>query len=409
MTNTKLDTINIENKDDIYYLDDLNFQDKTVIIRVDYNVPIKDNKVQDSTRIIKSLETIKFLQGKAKKIILMTHLGRPQGYDSTLRLDIVAKQLQEVLKNNNISLDVVKLDDCIGNLVKNKIAQTKNNDIVLLENLRFYSQEKENDEIFSKELASLADIYVNDAFGTSHRAHSSTHGITKFISECCAGRLLEKEIKSLSRIISNPKKPFISIIGCAKIKDKLGAIKSLLKNSDYVLFGGAIVFSFLKLKGLEIGKSYYEENTQIITELINNYDSKIILPTDFIVTSDLKKQTQIQTVAFDKIPKDSLGVDIGPESVKLFLSKIKTAKTICWNGPMGVFEIPPFDNATNEIAQTISQMKNQAFSVIGGGDTVSSIKKYDHNLFGHISTGGGAFLEFVEGRILPGIQVLKKK
>jgi len=392
---------------DFYFIEDLDFENKRVLIRVDYNVPIRDSKVIDSTRIIESLSTIKSIKSKAKKIILMTHLGRPKGFDPNFKLDIVAKELQKILQDQKIDLKVLKLDDCIGSLVKKKIDESKDDEVILLENLRFYEQEKQNDDVFAKELSKFADIYINDAFGTAHRAHASTHGVTKFVTEVCAGNLLKKEILGLNKVINNPQKPFVSIVGCAKIKDKLGAIESLLQKSDEVLFGGAIVFSFLKQKGYEIGKSFYEDNSDIIKDLMTKYSDKIILPKDFIVTDNVESKNMIKEVEFDKIPKDMIGVDVGSKTTKYFIDELIKAKTILWNGPLGIFEIEEFAKSTNAVAEYISN--SNSFSVIGGGDTVAAIKEFSKNSFSHISTGGGAFLEFIEGKILPGLEVLLKK
>lgn len=394
---------------DIKNLKDYDFKDKKVIVRVDYNVPIDDlGNVTDNTRIIASLDTIKYLNNNKSKIILMSHLGRPKGIDDKLRMNNIAKEIQKILDEKKIWLTVIKLDDCIGEDIKKRIDSSKGNEIFLLENLRFYVEEEKNDDSFSKMLSEIADCYVSDAFGTVHRAHASTHGITKYIPSF-AGFLVEKEVMALSNIMENPKRPFYAIIGCAKIKDKLNAIQSLLEKSDKVFFGGAIVFSFFKSLGYEIGKSICEEDLTDIKNIYEKYKDKIILPNDIIVTEDIKKHEKIITVDFDKMPNDMIGVDIGESSIKKFIEQLNNAKTIVWNGPMGIFEIEEFSNGTNYLADFISKLKEKnVFTIIGGGDTVSAISKFNFDNFSHVSTGGGAFLEFIEGKELPGISVLKK-
>jgi phosphoglycerate kinase len=390
-------------------IENADFNNKKVIVRVDYNVPIDDSgKITDNTRILASLDTIRLLDEKNAKIILISHLGRPEGFDSKLKLDVVAKELQNLLDENKIWLTVTKLNDCIGDEVKRSIDSSGDGRIYLLENLRFHPEEEKNDSMFSSKLASLADNYVSDAFGTVHRAHASTEGISKYLPSF-AGLLVEREALSLSNVTENPKKPFIAIIGCAKIKDKLNAVQFLLEKADKVIFGGAIVFSFFKSQGHEIGKSICEKDLSKIDELLKKYRSKIILPKDIVVTDDVKNPTRFFTVDFDKIPQDMIGVDVGTKSIDYFKKELSSAKTVIWNGPMGVFEVDEFAKGTDSLAEYISHMKEKGtFTVIGGGDTVSAVSRFNPDMFSHISTGGGAFLEFIEGKDLPGIKVLKK-
>ncbi|MBN2880952.1 phosphoglycerate kinase [Candidatus Woesearchaeota archaeon] len=382
------------------------FTNKRVIVRVDYNVPLKNNEVKDNTRIKRSLDTIKLLNQKGAKIILMSHLGRPKGIDESLRLNPVKEELQKLLNESNINLTVIKFDDCIGEDIKNRINNSNEKEIFLLENLRFHKEEKENDDNFAKQLSELADCYVSDAFGTVHRAHASTQGISKYIPSF-AGLLVEAEVKGLSPLVEEPNRPFVAIIGCAKIKDKLNAVKFLLQKADKVIFGGAIVFSFFKANGLEIGKSICEEDLTEIKQLIADYGNKIVLPTDIVVADNIESPTKIQTVNFEQMPSDLIGVDVGEQSIILFKETIKEAKTICWNGPLGIFEKEEFAKGTNEFAKYLATKKD-AYTVIGGGDTVSAVKPQGVENFTHVSTGGGAFLEFLEGKVLPGIEILLK-
>ncbi len=365
---------------------------KRVLIRVDFNVPLDNyGHVKDDTRIKKALPTINYVLENNGKVILMSHLGRPkEEIVPELKMDTVSHTLSMLLNER-----IVKLDDCINVFIPNT-------DVVMLENLRFYKEEKENNENFAKKLAKHADIYVNDAFSVCHREHASVSAITKFIPSY-SGLLLEKEIEMLS--LKNIKKPFIAILGGAKISTKIGVIKNLLKKVDYLLLGGAMIFTFYKSKGLEIGNSLFEESeVKNVRELMQN--KKLILPKDVVVAKEKEPKSKSKTVSYNNIPKDWIGLDIGEKSIKEFKSKIKKAKTIFWNGPMGYFEAEKFAEATNEITKTIAESK--AFSIAGGGETISAIN--NNNLkdkFGFISTGGGAALKFIEGKKLPGIEALK--
>jgi len=364
---------------------------KRVLLRVDYNVPLKGTKVSDNTRIKASLPTIKQLLKKgAKQIIIVTHLGRPKGkFNAEFKLDPIAKELEKLLKRK-----VVKTDD-IETIEKSKI--------IMLENIRFQPGEKKNDSKLAKMLASIADIYVNDAFGVSHRKHMSVHAITKYLPSY-AGLLLQKEYETITNILSKPKRPFIALIGAAKIKGKIDIISSLLKKVDAVLLGGGIIFTFYKSIGINIGKSLCD-NSELKTakKILLNSNKKLILPTDVNVASSLKSKGK--DVSINNIAKNKAGYDIGRETIESYKEILSKAKTIIWNGPMGVAELPAFAKGTKELTKVMGKNKK---IIVGGGDTVAIIKKMKlENKFTFISTGGGAFLDLVSGKKLPGIEVLK--
>lgn len=371
---------------------DMNFDDKRVLVRVDFNVPQDaDGKIISDNRIKESLPTIKYiLEHSCKQVILMSHLGKPDGkVIDKLKMDNVADRLEKLLGTT-----VVKLDDCID-------VDPKDAKIVMLENLRFHPEEEKNDEAFAKKLAILADIYVNDAFGTMHRAHASTAAITKFLPGCI-GFLVEKELNHLD--LSNPERPFIAILGGAKISTKFGVIKELLKKVDYLLLGGAMVFTLYKAKGYNVGKSLYEE--QFLTEakmLLTN--EKIILPDDIVVAKALDAASETMVVPEFDMPDGWIGLDIGHESVLLFKDYINKSKTIFWNGPLGYFEIAKFAESTNQIAEYLADSGKKV--IIGGGDTEDAVLPWKHR-FTHVSTGGGASLEFISGKELPAIRALKE-
>ena len=371
---------------------DFNFDNKRVLIRVDYNVPIDENgEIVSDTRIKESLPTIRYIiEHNAKQILLMSHLGKPDGkIVEKLKMDKIAERLEKLL-----DMPVLKVDDCIDI----KIPDAK---IIMLENLRFHAEEEKNDEHFSERLSKLADIYVNDAFGTMHRAHASTVGITKFLPGC-VGFLVEKELKYLT--LKDPERPFVAILGGAKISTKIPVIKELIKKVDYLLLGGAMIFTLYKAKGFEIGKSLYEE--EYLTEakmLLNN--EKIILPDDIVCASAISANAEITIVPEDIIPKDFIGLDIGPDSVKLFEIYIDKAKTIFWNGPLGYFEIDKFGESTRQIAEYLAESEKTV--IIGGGDTEDAIKPWKEK-YTHVSTGGGASLEYISGKELPSIKALKE-
>jgi phosphoglycerate kinase len=367
-------------------------KDKRVLIRVDFNVPLSHGKITDLTRIRSAIPTIKYiLSKKAKRVILVSHLGRPNGKDPSCSLSVLVGALSKLLKVKVQLLD--SLDD-------SKCKQR----VVLLENIRYFPQEEANDPVFAKQLASLCDVYVNDAFGTAHRAHASTAGICSYVKGYI-GLLMQQELHELSKV-KKPKKPLISIIGFAKISDKIALLETILKLSDVVLIGGAVAFTFAKAKGYQTGTSLVEDSTIVLChQLLQKYAKKIVLPVDVICAKSPEDYIQ-NTVQFDSIPFDQCGYDIGPQTVALFSQYIKKAKTVFWNGPLGLFEVPPFNTSTIALAKVLA--KSTAISVIGGGDTVSAIEQSGYaKKMSHISTGGGASLAFIE-RELEAIVALSK-
>lgn len=372
---------------------------KRVLVRVDFNVPIDaSGSITDDNRIREALPTINYILGKgAKQVILMSHLGKPKGFDAKLSMDNVAKRAGELLKT-----DVAKLDDCVDV----KLPASK---IVMLENLRFHAEEEKNDPEFAKKLAKNADVYVNDAFGTCHRAHASVHAITKFLPSY-AGFLIEKEVSIMSRALENPKKPFVAIMGGAKVSDKIEVINNLLPRVDFLLIGGAMMFTFYKAIYLETGKSLVEiDKLGLAAQLIKN--KKIMIPEDVVIAEKADEGSAMKTVALSAIPKEWIGLDIGNNTIASYASIIRKAKTIVWNGPMGMFEIKRFAKGTEEIAKAVADatQNNNALSIIGGGDSAAAIDELGlKNKVTHVSTGGGASLEFLSGKELPGIKVLEK-
>jgi phosphoglycerate kinase len=382
-----------------FSIEDFSFKNKVVLLRVDFNVPIKNGKILDDKRIKAAVPTIKYLIKKNAKIVIMSHLGRPDGkFSEELMLEPVGERLEKLLGSK-----VMTLKDCTGIVAESGIEKLKPGEIAMLENLRFYKEEEKDDDEFGEKLAKLGDLYVNDAFAVSHRANASVHSITKFLP-CCAGFLLQKEIDMLSAITENPKKPFIAILGGAKVSDKIGIIENLLKRVDKLLVGGAMMFTFLKAQGLEIGKSKVEDDKlDIARKLLSN--QKIILPIDVVIAVEAKESAKAKTVLVQDMSKYMIGLDIGKDTVKYFGTIIKNSKTIFWNGPLGMFEIKKFAKGTNDIAKIVS--KTKAVSVIGGGETAAAVDKFKSKIT-HISTGGGASLEFVEGKKLPGIKALEE-
>lgn len=375
-------------------------KERTAIVRVDFNVPLKNKRIQDDKRIRSAIPTIKHLLKLKSKIVLMSHLGRPKGkYDPELSLRPVAKRLENLLKRK-----VVFIKEPLGPEVQEKIENSKDK-IFLLENIRFYKHEKKNDKKFGEDLAKLADIYVNDAFGTCHRAHASTEAITHFIPSY-AGLLVEKEIKELSKALK-PKKPLIIIIGGLKVSDKIGVIKNFLNKAKYVLIGGAMAFTFLKAEGYEVGKSIVEKDRITLAKfLMKKGKNKIVLPVDAVTAKKVESKSKASIHTIDDMPKGELGLDIGPATVKLFKEIIKKGNTIVWNGSMGVNEIPQFSKGTEEIGKALA--KSKAVTIVGGGDTISAVNKLGiEKKLTHVSTGGGASLEFLEGKTLPAIKALK--
>lgn len=389
-------------------LKDSELKGKRVLVRVDFNVPLdKQRHITDDRRIRESLPTINFLSGKGVKTILMSHLGRPSGITEELRLDPIGQKLSELLNRK-----ILKLDDCIGEEVEAGLAKLNNGDVALLENVRFYKEEEENDENFARKLAGLGDLYVNDAFGTAHRAHASTEGIAHFLPGVC-GFLIKKELDIMGKSLADPKRPFLAIIGGAKVSSKIGVIKNLAEKVDSLIIGGGMIYTFLKALGFEVGKSLVEDKfldqAKIIwSQLKSMPNLKLITPVDLMVSSELSPDCPAKTVPIQNIPSDMMGLDVGPESIELFKNAIKSAKTIMWNGPVGVFEIDKFAKGTNEIAKALAL--SSAVTIVGGGDSASAVEKAGvADKMTHISTGGGASLEFMEGKELPGISVLQDK
>ncbi|MBM3254346.1 MAG: phosphoglycerate kinase [Candidatus Omnitrophica bacterium] len=386
---------------------DIDIKGKRLLIRVDFNVPLDDRlNITDDTRIKAALPTIIYALENGAIVLLMSHLGRPDGkVVEKLRLNPVKNRLQELLGK-----PVIKLDDCIGSEVRRTVERLKPGDVALLENLRFHPEEEANDPNFSKELASLADIYINDAFGTAHRAHSSTEGIAKFLP-AYAGFLIEKEIEYLGKVLESPAKPFALILGGAKISDKILVIENLIKKIDALLIGGGMAYTFLKAQGKNIGNSKLEKDRiEYAKDLLGKVKAtnlKLSLPVDNVVVDKIDASSNEEIVGED-IPDGLIGVDIGQKTIANFRDILKNTKTILWNGPLGIFEIDKFGKGTKEIANFIVTLK--ATTVIGGGDTASAISKLGlENKMSHVSTGGGASLEFLEGKVLPGIACLLNK
>ncbi len=390
-------------------IDDLNLKDKRVLVRVDFNVPLDENlNVTDDIRIVSSIPTIKKIISSGGKAILMSHLGRPKGkVNSKYSLKPAAKNLSDHLGKN-----VVLAPDCIGDEVKKIVNDMKPGDVILLENLRFHEEEEKNNPDFAKKLSELGDVYINDAFGSAHRAHASTEGVTKFIDKCAAGYLMQKELEYLGSAVSSPQKPYCAILGGAKISGKIDVINNLLDKVDSMLIGGGMAFTFFKAQGKEIGKSLLEEEkiamAKEILDKVKNLKVKFLLPVDVIVATEFNNDSPAEIVDINNITSDKMGLDIGPETIKLFKDEIMKSKTIVWNGPMGVFEMPNFAKGTFKIAEALSEATSKGvITIVGGGDSAAAIAKAGlENKVSHVSTGGGASLEFLEGKILPGVAAL---
>jgi 3-phosphoglycerate kinase len=383
---------------------DLDVGDKRVLVRVDFNVPVKDGEVTDDTRIRRALPTIRYLLEEGAHPVLISHLGRPKGEpDRKYAMDPVAARLQELLGES-----VMKLDAAVGPEVVEALDDWDGRGVVLLENSRFYPGETSNDPGFADQLAALADLYVDDAFGAAHRAHATTVGIPDRIP-AAAGLLMEEEIDYLDKVLEDPERPFVAILGGAKVSDKLGVIESLLGTADTLLIGGAMGFTFFRALGYEVGDSLVEEDyLEEAKRLLEEAGDRLVLPVDIVVADAMEEGVEWETVAVDGIPSGKMGLDIGPETVALFEGHISGASTIFWNGPMGVFEIDAFAKGTEGVARAVAE--SGATSVVGGGDSVAAVNKLGlEDRMSHISTGGGASLEYVEGKELPGIAVLPDK
>jgi phosphoglycerate kinase len=386
---------------------DLDVNGKRVLVRVDFNVPVKDGRVTDDTRIRRALPTIWYLLEEGARPILISHLGRPKGEpDPQYAMDPVAEQLKELLGE-----PVLKFDAAVGPEVEEALDDWDGRGVVLLENSRFYPGETKNDPEFSEQLAALADIYVDDAFGAAHRAHATTVGVAERLP-AAAGLLLEEEVDYLDGVLEDPEKPFVAILGGAKVSDKLGVIRSLLEVADTLLIGGAMCFTFFKAQGYEVGESLVEDDyLQEAKRLLDEAGEKLVLPADVVVADRMEEGAEGEVVGVDEIPSGKMGLDIGPRTVELFEEHISGAKTIFWNGPMGVFEIDAFARGTEGVARAVAKASSEgATSVIGGGDSVAAVRKLGlEDEMGHISTGGGASLEYIEGKELPGVAALPEK
>lgn len=387
---------------------DIDVKGKVVFCRVDFNVPMKDGKVTDDTRIRAALPTIEYLTGQGAKVLLASHLGRPKGQvTEELRLTPVAKRLQELLGQ-----EVKKADEAYGDNVKKQISDLKEGDVLVLENVRFYPGEEKNDPELSKAFADLADVYVNDAFGAAHRAHASTAGIAAYLP-AVSGFLMQKELEVLGKAILNPDRPFTAIIGGAKVKDKIGVIESLLDKVDNLIIGGGLAYTFVKALGHEVGKSLLEEDkVDLAKSFMDRAKEKgvnFLIPTDVQVADDFSNDANTSIVPISEIPSDLEALDIGTETIGKYADVIKNSKLVVWNGPMGVFEIDAFAKGTKAIAEALAEAKD-TYSVIGGGDSAAAVEKFGlADQMSHISTGGGASLEFMEGKELPGVTALNDK
>ncbi len=387
---------------------DIDVAGKKVLVRVDFNVPLNDKlEIQDNSRIKAALPTINYLLEHKAKVILVSHLGRPKGkVDETMRLNPVAVELAKLLGKK-----VIKIDEAINGDVEEAVDKLEDDQVILLENIRFYPEETENDPVFAKKLASCADIFVNDAFGTAHRAHASTVGVTEFLP-AVAGFLLEKEIDALTNLIMNPTKPFVAVLGGNKIGDKLGVINSFLEFCDGLIIGGGMCFTFMKAQGLDIGSSIFDaeqsDAAKVILAQTEQEGIPLYLPDDFVVADRFAIDAKTQIVGAEEIPDSWMGLDIGPETISIYKDILSEAKTIFWNGPMGVFEWPAFAEGTRSIAHALAE--SHALTIVGGGDSDSALKMFDvEDKIDHVSTGGGASMKVLEGKPLPAVEALLDK
>ncbi|MCL2696778.1 MAG: phosphoglycerate kinase [Oscillospiraceae bacterium] len=396
-------------------VNDLNVKGRRILVRCDFNVPVKDGAITNDKRIQAALPTIKKLMEGGGKVILCSHLGKPKnGPEDKFSLGLVGERLSELLGKNVV---FAKDDTVVGDNAKAAISAMNDGDVVLLENTRFRAEETKNGEAFSRELAEICDDYVNDAFGSAHRAHCSTAGVTDFVKgQTAVGYLMEKEIEFLGNAVENPERPFVAILGGAKVADKLNVISNLLEKCDTLIIGGGMAYTFMKAKGFEIGHSLVDDDKLgYCTEMLEKAESlgkKLLLPTDNVVAKDfpnpIDAPIETKTVCADCIPADYMGLDIGEETRKLFGEAVKSAKTVVWNGPMGVFENPQLAAGTLELAKVVAEA--DAVTVIGGGDSVAAVTQLGFaDKMSHISTGGGASLEYLEGKVLPGIRVIQDK
>jgi len=382
---------------------DIDVAGKKVLVRCDFNVPLSGDQITDDRRITEALPTIKYLISEGAIVILASHLGRPKGVTPEFSLAPVAKRLSELLEKH-----VPLLPDCIGEEVSKAVAGATAGDVLLLENVRFHPEEEKNVPEFAQALAANADLYVNDAFGTAHRAHASTEGVAHLLPGV-SGFLIEKEINYLGQAVENPKRPFVAIMGGSKVKDKIALIDNLLPKVDRILIGGGMVFTFLKAQGFEIGNSLLDEGSlEYALNLLKEHSDKIVLPTDIVAASEFSADAETQTVSAETIPAGFLGLDIGPETQANFRTIILKAGTALWNGPMGVFELKPFEAGTKTVAEALAE--SSALTIVGGGDSAAAVEKFGYaEKMSHVSTGGGASLEFLEGKVLPGIAALQDK
>jgi phosphoglycerate kinase len=393
-------------------LDDLRPEGQRVLVRVDFNVPMKDGEITDDSRIVASLPTLERLTRARARVILMSHLGRPKGnIDPRYSLEPVARRLARLMDR-----EIRFIDECVGALALHASETLEDGEILLLENLRFHSEEEANDPIFSRQLAQLGNLYVNDAFGTAHRAHASTVGVTKFFQQAAAGPLMEKELKYLSHALERPLHPFVAVLGGAKISGKIDVIRNLLERVDRILVGGAMVYTFYKARGTSVGDSLVEPDRREMAAATllaaEEADVELCLPVDSITSTAADGSEEVRATDGADIPAGWMGVDLGPKSIALFEQKLADARTVVWNGPMGIFEVPAFAKGTQAVAQAVAAAtKRGATTLVGGGDSVAAINRlgFEDRDFSHVSTGGGAFLEFMEGKELPGVAALTDK
>ncbi len=383
---------------------DIDVSGKKVLVRNDFNVPLIHGEVSDDTRIRAALPTIEYLIEQNAAIVLCSHLGRPKGTpEEKYRMKPVARRLTEIL--NTV---VGTVDDCIGPRVEAMKNDLVPGEILLLENTRFHAGEKKNDAGFAAELAKGMDIFVNDAFGAAHRAHASTEGVARHLP-AVAGLLMDREISVLQQLVDNPETPITAIFGGAKISDKIGVLERFIEKADYILIGGGMANTFLKARGLEVGQSFLaEEDLDTAKEILEKAGDKLILPVDVVVTKEIKKNADCETVSVEDVPADGRIADVGSGTVDLFIEKASGSRTVLWNGPLGVFETPPFDKGTTEVARRLGDLDVNTY--VGGGDSVAAVNNAGvENRMAHVSTGGGAFLEFMEGKTLPGVAALQDK